>query len=103
MSTSENLRAKAVQVTEGELVVVLADGSRHAVPLGLFPILAEATPGERARWELLGGGVGIHWPELDEHVSVFSVVHPERTVPMRAGAVERHLARNRRRRSVTLG
>ena len=47
MSTSENLRAMAVQVTERELIVVLADGSRHAVPLGLFPILAEATPGEK--------------------------------------------------------
>ena len=103
MSTSENLRAKAVQVTERELIVVLADGSRHAVPLGLFPILAEATPGERARWEFLGGGVGIHWPDLDEHVSVFSVVHPELTVPMCTGTVERHLARNRRQRSVTLG
>jgi len=90
-------------VTERELIVELADGSRHAAPFDLFPILAEATSAERARWELLGGGVGIFWPELDEHVSVFSVVHPERTVPMRPQAMERHLARNRRRRSVTLG
>ena len=73
------------------------------MPLDLFPILAEATPGERTRWEPLGGGVGIHWPELDEHISVFSVVYPERTVPMRTEAVERHLARIRRRRSVSLG
>jgi hypothetical protein len=103
MSTSENLRAKAVHVSGRELIVELDDGSRHAVPLSLFPILAEATPAERSHWELLGDGVGIHWPELDEHVSVFSVVHPERTVPMRAEAVERHLARNRRRRSITFG
>jgi hypothetical protein len=40
---------------------------------------------------------------LDEHVSVFSVVHPEQTIPMRKRAVERHLARNRQRRSVSLG
>lgn len=101
MSTSENLRAKAVQVTDRELVVVLNDGSRHAAPLTLFPILAEATPNERVRCELFGNGIGIHWPDLDEHVSVFSVVHPERTIPMRAHAVERHLARIRRRRSAT--
>jgi hypothetical protein len=101
MSTSENLRALTVQVTDRELAVVLADGSRHAVPLFLFPILAEATPGERDRWELLGNGIGIHWPDLDEHVSVFSVVHPEQTVPIRAEAIERHLARNRERRSAS--
>lgn len=101
MSTSENLQAKAVQVTDRDLVVVLADGSRHAVPLVLFPILAEATPGERARWELLGNGIGIHWPDLDEHVSVFSVVYPERTIPMRKQAVQRHLARNRHCRSAS--
>lgn len=103
MSTSENLRAKAVQVTDRGLVVVLADGSRHTVPLILFPILAEATPSELARWETLGNGTGIHWPDLDEHVSVFSVVYPERTIPMRHQAVERHLARNRHRRSVARG
>jgi hypothetical protein len=102
MSISESLRAKAVQVTDHELVVVLADGSRHAVPFTLFPILAEATPAERARWELFGEGIGISWPDLDEHVSVFSVVHPERTIPMRQQATERLLARNRQRRSATL-
>lgn len=103
MSTSENLRAKAVRVTDRELVVVLADGSRHAVPLVLFPILAEANPRELDRWEILGNGTGIHWPDLDEHVSVFSVVYPERTIPMRKQAIERHLARNRHRRSVSRG
>ncbi len=103
MSTSENLRARAAEVTERELIVELADGSRHAVPLALFPILADASPAERARWELLGGGVGIHWPELDEHISVFSVVHPDRTVPMRPDALERHLVRNRQRRSAAVG
>lgn len=103
MSISENLRANAVQVTDRELIVELHDGSRHAVPLDLFPILAEATPEERSQWELLGNGVGVHWPELDEHVSVFSVVYPERTVPMRPEAAQGHLVRNRRRRGVTLG
>lgn len=103
MSISENLRAKAVHVTDSEVVVVLADGSRHAAPFTLFPILAEATPAERARWELLGEGVGICWPSLDEHVSVFSVVHPEQTMPMRKQAVERHLARNRQRRRLSQG
>ena len=83
--------------------VFLDDGTRHAAPLTLFPILAEATPVERARWELLGGGLGIHWLDLDEHVSVFSVVRPDQTVPMRPEAVQRHLTRNRQRRSARAG
>jgi len=99
MSTSESLRARVVDVTESELVIELTDGTRHAASLLLFPILAEATVEERARWRLIGGGTGIHWPELDEHVSVFSIVSPDRTVPMRREAVERHLEINRVRRA----
>lgn len=99
MSTSESLRAKKVEVGDGEIVVELTDGTRHAAPLGLFPILADATSEERGKWHLIGNGTGIHWPDLDEHVSVFSVVSPERTVPMRREAVERHLRKNRVRRA----
>jgi hypothetical protein len=63
-------RAKEVAVTDDELSVLLADGRRIVVPLAWFPRLLRATPVQRARFELIGDGQGIHWPEVDEDLSV---------------------------------
>jgi hypothetical protein len=63
-------RAVEVEVSDDELIVVLADGRRIAVPLAWFPRLLAATPAQRSKFELLGRGVGIHWPEIDEDLSV---------------------------------
>lgn len=63
-------RAKEVTVTEDELIVVLADGRRVAVPLAWFPRLLRATPDQRGNFEILGDGVGVHWPDVDEDLSV---------------------------------
>jgi hypothetical protein len=63
-------RAIEVEVSEDELTVVLADGRRIAVPLAWFPRLLSATVEERSKFEIFGGGVGIHWPEIDEDLSV---------------------------------
>ncbi len=63
-------RAKEVVVSEDELSVLLADGRRVSVPLAWFPRLLRASPAQRTRIELLGDGQGIHWPELDEDLSV---------------------------------
>ena len=63
-------RAIGVEVSEDELTVVLADGRRIAVPLAWFPRLLSATAEERSKFEILGGGVGIHWPEIDEDLSI---------------------------------
>jgi len=62
--------AKNVRVTDRALVVELRDGRVVSVPLAWYPRLAEGSPGERRRWELLGPGIGIHWPDLDEDISV---------------------------------
>jgi len=59
-----------VEVTADELRIDLADGRRLSVPLVWFPRLVAATPDARARFELLGDGEGIHWPEADEDLSV---------------------------------
>lgn len=67
-------RAVEVELTEDELIVHLADGRRIAVPLAWFPRLFEASPAEREKFELLGGGVGIHWPEIDEDLSVVGLL-----------------------------
>ena len=63
-------RAVEVSVTDDELRVVLADGRALSVPLAWFPRLLHATSSERQRFELLGDGEGIHWPDVDEDLSV---------------------------------
>jgi hypothetical protein len=67
---SAEARAKEVIVTEDELCVVLVDGRRISAPLRWFPRLQRATPAERGNYELLGDGIGIHWPGVDEDLSV---------------------------------
>ena len=77
MSTLTNKPvADAVDVacTADELVVTLADGRRVSAPLTWFPRLLGATPVQRAKWRLIGKGVGIHWDELDEDISIRSLL-----------------------------
>ena len=62
--------ARTVAVSDDELTVGLADGRVISVPLVWFPRLVQATTAARAKWELLGDGEGIHWPEADEDLSV---------------------------------
>jgi hypothetical protein len=69
-SVETHPRALEVQVTEDELIVLLADGRRLAVPLAWFPRLLNATASQRKNFELLGDGLGIHWPEIDEDLSI---------------------------------
>lgn len=67
---SSDSRAKEVHVSDAELTVVLADGRRITVPLAWFPRLLNASPEDRSNFELLGDGQGVHWPSLDEDISV---------------------------------
>ena len=60
----------AVEVSEEALSVELSDGRTLAVPIGWYPRLAYATDEERRNWTVVDGGHGIHWPELDEDVSL---------------------------------
>lgn len=62
--------ATDVRVRPDALHVTLADGREISVPLAWFPRLQKATRQQRARWRLIGGGVGIHWEEIDEDISV---------------------------------
>ncbi len=63
-----------VSCTEDSLHVVLADGREIAAPLVWFPRLQNATPEERKRWRLIGGGIGVHWEDVDEDISVESLL-----------------------------
>jgi len=63
-----------VSCTEDSLRVVLADGREIAAPLIWFPRLQNATLEERKNWRLIGGGIGIHWEDVDEDISVESLL-----------------------------
>jgi Protein of unknown function (DUF2442) len=63
-------KAREISVGADELTVLLADGRKISVPLAWFPRLVHATPDQRQNFELLGGGEGIHWPDIDEDLSV---------------------------------
>ena len=62
--------AKKVRVTPSLLKVLLVDGREITVPLAWFPRLQKAKRNQRNNWRLIGGGVGIHWEEIDEDISV---------------------------------
>ena len=63
-----------VAVTDDRIVVVLADGRELAAPLAWFPRLVDATADQRQNWRLIGRGHGIHWPDVDEDISVASLL-----------------------------
>jgi hypothetical protein len=69
----DTVAAKSIRVTADALVVDLRDGRTVSVPLKWYPRLADGTPRERRRWDLIGPGIGIHWPDLDEDISVVRV------------------------------
>ena len=74
--TTIDIQPLAVDVScsSDKLQVTLADGREIAVPLEWYPRLQEATPKERNDWQLLDGGLGIHWESLDEDVTVESLL-----------------------------
>lgn len=62
--------AHNVSFTEDTLNVDLLDGRTISVPIAWFPTLSKASQSQRDTWELLGDGEGIHWPDIDEDLSV---------------------------------
>ena len=67
-------RAVGVDVTEEALIFALSDGRTITIPLSWYPRLAHATAAERENWQLIGKGEGVHWPDVDEDISVDSLV-----------------------------
>ncbi len=62
-----------ISIDEESLVIDLVDGRSISVPLEWYPRLLHGTPQERKNWRLIGRGEGIHWPDLDEDISVENV------------------------------
>ena len=72
MSTVElnEPRIATVDVTDDEIIAALVDGRRISVPLAWSWRLSDATAEQRKHYELIGSGEGVHWPEIDEDISV---------------------------------
>jgi hypothetical protein len=66
--------ATSAVVTDDALIVELSDGRSVSAPLAWYPRLLHATSGERLKWRLIAQGEGIHWPDVDEDISVESLI-----------------------------
>ena len=70
LAVNADERVAGVSFDAERLIVDLMDGRTIAVPLAWYPRLAEATADQRGHWEIAGAGYGIHWPDVDEDLSV---------------------------------
>ena len=86
-----------VDVVEERLRAHLADGRILAVPLSWYPRLLHASPDERTHYEIAGGGRGVHWPDLDEDVSVQNLLEGRRSAESDASL--QHWLEERRNRA----
>ena len=70
----QQLSIQDVSTDDDTLSVDLSDGRSIAAPLAWYPRLWHGTPDERSRWRLIGSGQGIHWPDLDEDISLEGLI-----------------------------
>ena len=77
MSIAVNLEARiqSVSVSDDNITAHLADGRTISVPLAWSWRLSEATPEQRSRFEIIGHGSGVRWPEIDEGISAEGMLH----------------------------
>ena len=98
---SSEPRIQDVRVTEDEIIAHLADGRLISVPLAWSWRLSEATPKQQANCRFIGSGQGVHWPDVDEDISVEGMLrgipaHRPRLTPARARADARQATRSGR-------
>lgn len=82
----KTLEIADVACTESDLIVSLRDGRKIVTPLSWYPRLSDATPEQRARWELAGAGRGVHWPDVDEDLSLEGMLRGARAPGAKAPA-----------------
>jgi Protein of unknown function (DUF2442) len=75
----QSVTATEVYVTDDTLTLDLSDGRTISAPLAWYPRLFHGTADERTRWRLIGQGRGIHWPDLDEDISVDNLLAGNRS------------------------
>jgi hypothetical protein len=71
----QEVKIKIVQITEDTITAQLVDGRTISVPLAWSWRLSEATPKQRAHYELIGDGQGVHWPDIDEDISAEGMLY----------------------------
>lgn len=74
-SANSDPRIQKVRVTRDQITADLTDGRVISVPLAWSWRLSEATPAQRAKYRLTGTGQGVHWPDVDEDISVEGMLH----------------------------
>ncbi len=77
--TKRDVFAESVDISEDSMTVALDDGRTLSVPLVWYPRLLHGTKPEREKYELIGDGEGIHWPGLDEDISVEGLLAGKRS------------------------
>ena len=77
--TERDVFAESVQLSDDALIVLLDDGRSLSVPLAWYPRLLHGTKQQREHFELIGDGEGIHWPSLDEDISVEGLLAGKRS------------------------
>lgn len=89
---------RSVTVSKSTLTFLLEDGRTVSAPLSWFPRLEAATSRERSHWELIGIGCGVHWPDLDEDISVENLLKGQRSLESERSFRAWLAARPKRRR-----
>ncbi len=85
-------RIVMLEVTEDTIVAQLADGRTVIVPLAWSWRLADATPAQRSRFEIIGAGEGVHWPDIDEDISARGMLQGIPACPPKQAKPKRHQA-----------
>jgi len=78
-ATDDTAKVVDVSVSDTTLKVSLDDGREMSVPLEWFPRLRDASAAQRANWRLIGTGEGMHWPDVDEDISVAGLLRGRMT------------------------
>ncbi len=66
---------KTVEASDDAITATLTDGRTISVPLAWSWRLSDATPEQRSNFQIIGGGQGVHWPDIDEDISVHGMLH----------------------------
>ena len=74
-ATDTDAVIRSVEVTDDEIVARLSDGRTIAVPLAWSWRLSDASPDQRQNFRVIGGGQGVHWPDVDEDISLQGMLH----------------------------
>jgi len=69
------VRIKDIKVTDDEIIAYLVDGRIISVPIAWSWRLSEATPEQRRNYEIIGEGIGVHWPDIDEDISAEGMLY----------------------------